>query len=453
MEQPVPGGLLTDLYELTMAASYFRRGMTGPATFSLFARRLPPDRGFLVAAGLEDCLTFLEAFSFEDDDLEYLRRAQGFDESILDALRRLRFTGDVWAVPEGRIVLANEPILEVTAPIAEGQLVETYLLNQITYQTAIASKAARCVIAARGKDLIDFSFRRTHGVEAGLAAARASAIAGFVATSNVEAARRFGLPAAGTMAHSYVQAFPAEADAFRAFAEQFPRRTTFLVDTYDTPAGVRAAVGVIEALGLSQGLAIRLDSGDLGALAREARAILDDEGLSSVRILASGSLDEYDIDDLCDAGAPIDAFGVGTKMGVSFDAPSLDSAYKLVDYDGRPVMKLSQGKATMPCAKQVFRLPGMRDVIGLRPEDAPQGAESLLVQVMAGGRRVGPHGSIAAARKRFEDDLAQLPERARALRDSDPPVASLSAMLAEQTSSIAAAVAPDSARARGGGGR
>lgn len=432
----MPGGLLTDLYELTMAASYLRRGMEEPATFSLFARRLPANRGFLVASGLEDVLGFLEGFSFDGGDIDYLRATQGFDEAALRAFRGMRFTGDVWAVPEGRVVFADEPLMEVTAPIAEAQLVETFLLNQITFQTAVASKAARCVIAARGRDLVDFSFRRTHGIEAGLAVARASAIAGSRATSNVEAARRYGLLAVGTMAHSYVQAFPTEADAFRAFAQDFPDRTTFLVDTFDTSAGVRAAVRVIHELGLTGRLAVRLDSGDLAALALEARGILDAAGLQRVRILASGGLDEYDIDDLLSVGAPIDAFGVGTKMGVSADAPSLDSVYKLVQYGDRPVLKLSPGKATSPGPKQVFRSAGLRDVIALRSEAAPRDARALLEPVMTRGERSRAPGAIAAARERCESDLAELPDEARRLRDPEPPVARVSESLMELTRAV-----------------
>ena len=432
----MPGGLVTDFYELTMAASYLRRGMEGPATFSLFARRLPASRGFLVAAGLEDCLAFLEGFSFEPDDIDYLRGTQGFDEATLQALRDMRFTGDVWAVPEGSVLFADEPFLEVTAPIAEAQLVETYLLNQITFQTTVASKAARCVLAAHGRDLVDFSFRRTHGIEAGIAVARASAIAGFRATSNVEAARLFGLLAAGTMAHSYVQAFPTGVEAFRAFAQDFPDRTTFLVDTFDTPAGVRAAVRVIRELGLTERLAVRLDSGDLGALARETRRILVAAGLPSVRILASGGLDEFDIEELLGGGAPIDAFGVGTKMGVSADAASLDSAYKLVQYGDRPVLKLSPGKATAPSPKQVFRSAGMRDVIALRSEAPPPGARALLEPVMVRGRRARSPETIAAARDRLEADLALLPAEARRLRSPQAPGARFSDSLTDLTNVV-----------------
>lgn len=416
----MPGALFTDLYELNMAASYLHRGMAEPATFSLFVRRLPPNRGFMVAAGLAPCLEFLEGFGFEEEDLAYLADELGYDPPTVEAFRDIRFTGEVWAVPEGRIVFPDEPLLEVTAPVAVAQLVETYLLNQITFQTTIASKAARCRLAAGGKDLVDFSFRRTQGAEAAMAVARTTAMVGFVATSNVEAARRYGLRTAGTMAHSYVESFPTEADAFRAFAEDFPTRTTFLVDTYDTVNGVRTAIGIIEEMGLADRLGIRLDSGDLGALSREARAILDEAGLQAVRIFASGSLDEMEIERLVGAGAPIDAFGVGTKMGVSADAPYLDSVYKLVQYGDRPVLKLSPEKVTAPGAKQVFRKAG-GDVIGLRDEAPPAGAEPLLVPVMLNGRRTGPPRTLDTARARFEADLAQLPERARRLVDPEPP--------------------------------
>ena len=300
--------LITDLYELNMAASYLRRGMVGSATFSLFVRKLPADRGFLVAAGLEDCLSHLESFSFEDEDLAWLREA-GFSPDTVDAFAGLRFTGDVFAVPEGRVVLTDEPILEVTAPIPEAQLVETYLLNQVTFQTALATKATRCRLAAGDIELVDFALRRTHGIEAGMAVARLSAIAGFGSTSNVDAARRFGLRAAGTMAHSYIEAFPTEVEAFRAFAQDLPERTTFLVDTYDTLTGVATAIEVIRELGLSGSLGVRLDSGDLVALARDARRMLDEAGLPQVRIFASGGLDEYDLERFVAEGAPIDAVG------------------------------------------------------------------------------------------------------------------------------------------------
>jgi nicotinate phosphoribosyltransferase len=435
----VTGALLTDLYELNMAASYLRRGMVGPATFSLFVRRLPPNRGFLVNAGLEDCLDFLERFRFDEDELAYLGDTLGFDRTALQAFRGLRFTGEVWAVPEGRIVFAGEPILEVTAPIAEGQLVETALLNVITFQTTVASKAARCVIAAAGRDVVDFAMRRTHGVDAARGVARCSAIAGFAATSNVEAARRYGLAAAGTMAHSFVEAYESEEEAFRAFAQDFPGRTTFLVDTYDTMNGVRAAIRVIRELGLSRGVGVRLDSGDLLDLSRGVRALLDAEGLGFVRIFASGGLDELGIDELVRAGAPIDAFGVGTRIGVSEDAPYVDSVYKLVQFGERPVLKLSPGKITAPGPKQVFRRDGMtRDLVALRSERCPPGCRPILERAMLGGRRVRARDTLPAARARFEEDLAELPAAAKALRSPTPPPVERSDRLRELIERVSA---------------
>lgn len=414
--------LLTDLYELNMTASYMRRSMNGQATFSLFVRRLPEARGFLVAAGVESCLDFLEGLRFEERDIQYLRDQLGFSAADLEAFRRLAFTGDVWALPEGRIALAGEPLVEVTAPLPEAQLVETYLLNQVTFETTIASKAARCVIAAAGRDLVDFSFRRTQGIEAGLDVARLSAMVGFGATSNVEAARRYGLVAAGTMAHSYVEAFPSQVDAFRAFAQDFPGRATFLVDTYDTIAGVKDAIAVIKELDLAGRLGIRLDSGDLDGLARRSRTLLDSAGLPHVRILASGGLDELEIDELVRAGAPIDAFGIGTKMGVSADYPYLDTAYKLVRYADRPVMKLSRGKVTAPGRKQVFRRRRpFADMVALFEEAAPLGHESLMEPLMIGGRRTKAQAGVAESRRRFEHDYSILPAAARDLRSPRPP--------------------------------
>jgi nicotinate phosphoribosyltransferase len=408
--------LLLDLYELNMAASYLKRGMTSPATFSLFVRNLPTRWGFLVACGLERCLEYLDSFRFEDEDLEYLRSTVGYDGDTVGAFRDLRFTGDVRAVPEGRVVFADEPLLEVTAPLPEAQLVETYLLNQVSYQTAVASKAARCRLAAPEASMVDFSMRRVHGGEASLGVARATAIAGFTATSNVEAARILGLRATGTMAHSYVEAFATEVDAFRAFAEDFPDRVVLLVDTYDTARGVGKAIEIArEMAGRGGTLAgIRLDSGDLGALAKEARRALDEAGLHRVQVLASGGLDEDRIAELAAAGAPIDAYGVGTKIGVAEDAPALDTVYKLVEYGGEPVAKLSQAKETLPGPKQVWRLPDGPDLIGLAGENGPPGAEPLLTPVVRGGRPVTT-SSWREARDRFEDELASLPSPLRSL--------------------------------------
>jgi nicotinate phosphoribosyltransferase len=422
----MPGALLTDLYELNMASSYLRRGMDAPATFSLYVRNLPAERGFLVSAGLDASLSFLETLAFEEEDLAYLSSI-GFDAPALDAFRRLRFDGDVWAVPEGTVVYANEPILELTAPIPVAQLVETYLLNAITLHTTMASKAARYVVAAGGRDLVDFALRRTHGIEAAMAVTRASAITGFSATSNVEGARRMGLRPAGTMAHSYIESFGGELEAFRAFAEDFPGRPTFLVDTYDTIGGVRAAIEVIGERSLEDVAGIRIDSGDLDGLSRGARALLDEAGLPRVRIFVSGGLDEREVAALVAARAPIDAFGVGTQMGVSFDVPCLESVYKLVRYDGRPVMKLSTGKRTLPGEKQVWRGPG-GDLLGLREEDQP--GEALLTQVMTGGQRVGAAETIESARARFERELAAVPAEALSLDAPRPRVARVSDALA-----------------------
>lgn len=442
----MPGALITDLYELNMAASYLRRNMRAPATFSLFIRQLPPSRGFLVAAGIDDSLHWLEQLRFEPSDLEYLA-GLGFDDQTLASFAALRFSGDVWAVPEGQVMLADEPLLEVTAPVAEAQLVETALLNLVTFQTTLASKAARCQLAAAGRiELVEFGFRRTQGIDAGIAVARLSALAGFAATSNVEAARRYGLRPSGTMAHSYIEAFPTELEAFRAFAEDLPAQTTFLVDTYDTLDGVAHAIQVIGEHGLQAHAAIRLDSGDLISLARAARDMLDRAGLGQVRIFVSGGLDEHDLARFVADGAPIDAAGIGTRLGVSADAPYLDSVYKLVAYDGRPVAKRSTGKATLPGAKQVFRGPAFEDTLALREEAPPEGTRGLLQAVMVAGRRVRQPDALAVARARLEADLGQLPPNACDLVAPVPPAAAHSPALQQLTRQVQHRSAP-------GGGR
>jgi nicotinate phosphoribosyltransferase len=427
--------LLTDLYGLNMAASYLRRDMVGEATFSLFVRRLPPNRGFLVAAGLDDCLDHLEHVHFAADDLDYLATV-GFDAVAVDAFARWRFTGEVRAVPEGRMVLANEPLLEVTAPIAEAQLVESFLLNQVTMQTTVATKAARCVMAAGPIDLIEFGFRRAQGIDAGMAVARLAVMVGFVGTSNVEAARRFGLAPLGTMAHSYIEAFPSEREAFDTFARDRTGQSTFLVDTYDTMRGVGHAIDVIRSLGLGDAAAIRIDSGDLAAMARRARTALDDAGLPAVRIVVSGGLDEFALEALVSDGAPIDVAGVGTRLATSADAPFVDSAYKLVAYEGTGVVKLSEDKETLPGAKQVYRRPGLSDTLCLRDEDPPApDAEALLAVVMDGGRRTGPREPLEVARARFEADRGALgPEQAELDRPlvAEPTISSALAASARQ---------------------
>jgi nicotinate phosphoribosyltransferase len=418
-----PPALLTDLYELTMAAALVAEGKAEvPAVFSLFVRDLPPNRGYLVAAGLEDVIAYLDGLRFTGDDLAGLARLGRFDPAFLDWLAELHFSGTVRAIPEGRIVFADEPLLEVRAPFGVAQLLETWLLNQVTLQTVLATKSSRCRHAAAGRTLVDFALRRTHGADAGLKMARTSALVGFSATSNVAAALHYGLAASGTMAHSFVLAHASELDAFRAFSRHHFDDPVLLVDTYDTATGVDNAIRVgleLKVAGGKQLAAIRLDSGDLVALSRLARSRLDAAGLHEVRIIASGGLDEYAIARLLAAGAPIDGFGVGTLVGVSYDAPTLESVYKLVEVDGRPVAKYSPGKATRPGAKQVWRRAGFGgDVVGLEHEVGPgPGAVGLLVEVpVASGYRAAAT-AIPAAREHFEADWAALPEEYKRLED------------------------------------
>jgi nicotinate phosphoribosyltransferase len=417
----VPDALLTDLYELTMAAALLAEGKADvPAVFSLFMRSAPASRGYLVAAGLDDVLAYLESLRFTDEDLAALRRLAAFDPAFLDWLADLHFTGTVRAVPEGRIVFPNEPLVEIAATFAVAQLLETWLLNQITFQTALATKAARCRHAAGGRALVDFSLRRTHGTDAGMKVARTSAMVGFAATSNVAAALRYGLSASGTMAHSYVTAHPSELEAFRAFARHHFDDPVLLVDTYDTPTGIDHAIQVgreLAAAGAGKRLAaVRLDSGDLKELSRLARGRLDAAGLGDVKVFASGGLAEDEIAALVEAGAPIDGFGVGTRLGVSEDAPTLESVYKLVEVDGRPVAKYSTGKETLPGAKQVWRRDGFAgDIVGLADQTTPeQGVEPLLVE-LGPKPAASPAMALSEARERFEIDWAALPEEYKRL--------------------------------------
>ncbi|MCY4391573.1 MAG: nicotinate phosphoribosyltransferase [Chloroflexi bacterium] len=409
-----------DLYELTMAASEFAQSMNEPATFELSVRQLPPGRGFLVACGLEDAVAFLDRFAFSPDTIDYLRSLGTFDAAFLGALGRLRFTGDVWAVPEGEAVFAGEPLLRVTAPLIEAQLAETFLLNAIAFQTMVATKAARIALACGDRTFVDFSGRRDHGAGAALGAARASFVGGASATSNVLAGQLYGLDLSGTMAHSYVLSFTDETDAFRAYARDFPEGAVLLIDTYDTVEGARRAAAVANEL-RPEGMAIRavrLDSGDLGALAHEVRAVLDEAGCPEIRIFASSDLDEYRIAGLVAEGAPIDAFGVGTRLGTSADAPSLGGVYKLVAGPRGPVMKRSAGKASLPGVKQVYREErdgrSIADTIALAGEPAPTG-RPLLEQVMAAGRRLAPPEPLGTMQERRAAAVARLPESARDL--------------------------------------
>jgi nicotinate phosphoribosyltransferase len=448
--------LFTDLYELTMAASYFRERMKGAATFSLFVRNLPKTRAFLVAAGLEDVLGYLRGFRVSDRAIEYLRTLGRFDERFLDFLRAVRFTGEVRALPEGSVFFPDEPLLEVTAPIIEAQLVETAILNFCHFQTVLASKAVRSVLAARGRPVVEFGLRRTAGLDAGLKAARSAFIAGAAMSSNVLAGLHYGIPPMGTMAHSYVVAFPEEIDAFRAFARAFPAHTTLLIDTYDTVAAAHKAVTIArEMAARGQRLGgVRLDSGDLGALSREVRQVLDAAGFTDVRIFASGSLDEDVIAGLVADGAPIDAFGVGTKMDVSADAPYLDMAYKLVRYDGRNVLKTSAGKETWAGEKQVYRFGGpdgraSHDVLALRDEPPPPGGEPRLAGVMTGGELVGPSPPLAAIRERCAAEVAALPDPVLRLREpAGFPVRYSERLVAVQRALRAEVAAHEAARPR-----
>lgn len=416
--------LLTDLYELTMFQAYFEERMREVAVFSLFVRRLPERRNYLLACGLDDVLAFLETLCFDEAALAYLDSLGRFSGPFLRYLEQFRFTGDVYAVPEGTPVFANEPLVEIDAPVAEAQLVEVFVMNQIHLQTVLASKAVRVVEAARGRQIVDFGLRRTHGTDAGLKAARAFHIAGVDATSNVAAGQAYGLRIAGTLAHSYIQAHDDEYEAFRAFARLYPD-TVLLVDTYDTLAGVRKVVELARELGSGFHVsAVRLDSGNLGDLALQARRMLDDAGLHQVTIFASGGLNEEEIARLMAAGAPIDGFGVGTDMGVSRDAPALDIAYKLVEYGGRARVKLSTGKELLPGRKQIFRVEregiADHDVLARR-DDEPCG-RGLLRQVMAGGRRCAAERvTLGEARARARGEVDRLPPRLRGLEPAIPP--------------------------------
>jgi nicotinate phosphoribosyltransferase len=415
--------LLTDLYQLTMAQGYFQSQRMAPATFSLFVRSYPPNRGYFVSAGLQDVLEFFEQFQIDSADIDYLRARRIFTDDFLAFLKGLKFTGDVWAIPEGRLFFKDEPVMEVTAPIVEAQIVETFIINQINFQSLIATKAARCVHAAGARSVVDFSLRRTHGIDAGMKVARSSYLTGFAGTSNVRAGQHYGIPIVGTMAHSFVSSFEHEIDAFRAFVSSFPNNSTLLIDTYDTVAGARKAVQVAKEMAARgerlQG--VRIDSGNLAKLAVDVRNIFDEAGLKDIKIIGSGGLDEYDLAEFSDAEIPYDSYGVGTKMGVSADAPWSDIAYKLVEYDNRPVLKLSTGKVSSPGKKQTFRVCDkqgqlQKDIIALRGENVA-GAEPLLKKVMTEGKITVPLPSLEEIRSVFLSEFAKLPEPIKAIRN------------------------------------
>lgn len=440
-------GLFTDLYQLTMAQSYLEHQKNRLATFSLIIRKYPPEHTYMVAAGLATVLEYLEQVHFSSEALMYLRSTGRFSEAFLTHLATWRFRGDVMALPKGSVFFINEPVLEVTAPIVDAQLVETFLVNAIHLQTLIATKASRCVHAAQGRHLVDFALRRTHGTDAGMKVARASYLAGFDATSNVLAGQVYGIPISGTMAHAYVCSFADELEAFRAYATTYPEQTVLLIDTYDTVAGAHRAARVGQEMAQrgQRLLAVRLDSGDMIALSKKVRAILDAAGLPEVRIVASGGFDEYGIAEAVRAKAPIDSFGVGTKMGVAADAPYFDMAYKIVQYDGQPVMKLSPGKVTLVDDKQIWRRlvaeHYVEDIIALRHETfAFSEAEPLCQSVMHAGKVVSPQPTLTAARQRQAGEMRRLPEPHRRLRDGVTYPVRLSEALALRQRQVEAAL-------------
>lgn len=411
--------LLVDLYELTMAQGYFLYKKNTFATFDLFVRDLPVRRGYLIACGLEDILRYIGALRFDRNDVAFLKKKRIFSAAFLGMLRDFKFSGDIWAMPEGTVCFPGEPIIRVTAPIIEAQFIESFLLNTINLQTMIAAKASRVVTAARGRDVFDFSLRRTHGPEAGIKVARSSYIAGCAGTSNVLAAKIYGIPAVGTMAHSFVMSFERELDSFLAYSKTFPAHSILLVDTYDVKKGIANAITIgkrLEAKGYSlQG--IRLDSGDIVTLSKFARSALDKAGLPHAKIIASGNLDEFKIEGLLKKGARVDSFGVGTNMGTSIDAPCLDVIYKLCEVTGAhgrflPTMKLSKGKVTYPGRKQVYRVQDrsgrfMKDILAQEGEKVRGGP--LLVKVVDGGRIVHKSPSLEKIREQLKCDLLRFP--------------------------------------------
>jgi len=417
--------LLTDLYEFTMCASYFENKRNELATFDLFIRKLPPNRSYYIFAGLEQVLLFLKNMKFNTEQIDYLRE-QGFKQDFLNYLKGFKFSGEVWAVPEGIIVFPNEPLIRITAPIIEAQLVESFLLNTVNLQTMIATKASRVVHAAQGRPVIEFGLRRTHGSDAGMKAGRSSYLAGCAGTSSVLAGMKYGIPIFGTMAHSFVMFFNSEIEAFQAFTKTFPKKSTLLIDTYDDIKGAENAAVVakeLEKKGFRLG-GVRIDSGDLVDISRKVREILDERGLDYVKIFASGDLDEYKIEELLRNGAKIDSFGVGTRMSTSEDRPYVDIIYKLsekMDKNGKftPTMKLSKGKMTLPGRKQVYRVKDKsdsfaKDIIALYDEKAE--GEPLLVKVMNKGEIVCKLPTIDDIRKRALENLSKLPEKYKKLK-------------------------------------
>ena len=421
-----------------MCAAYYDNQNFEPATFDLFIRRLPQNRSYLLFVGLEEALNYLQTIKFSDEQLFYLKN-QGLHEDFLDYLRNFRFTGEVWSIPEGTIAFPNEPLMRITAPIIEAQLVETFLLNSINLQTMIATKASRVVQAAQGRAVIEFGLRREQGIDAGMKVARSSYIAGCQGTSNVLAGMTYGIPVFGTMAHSFIMSYPKEIDAFRAFSKTFPDKSTLLIDTYDDIAGAEKATVVAKELaakGFCLG-GVRLDSGDLAESSRKIRGMLDNQGLQYVKIFASGDLDEYKITELIEKNAPINSFGVGTKMGTSADRPYLDVIYKLCETQNAngsfsPIMKLSKDKHTLPGRKQIYRFRNddgtfKKDVITLTDETSE--GEAMLVKVMDEGKITSNLPTLEEIRGFATKNLAQLPQKYKVLLNAPPYPVELSVKL------------------------
>lgn len=419
--------LFTDFYELAMCASYFDNKKFELATFDLFIRNMPKNRSYFMFAGLEQVLLFLKNIRFTNEHLVYLKK-QGFHSDFLDYLENFRFTGDVWALPEGNIAFQNEPLIRITAPIIEAQVIESFLLNTINLQTMIATKASRVIKAAKGRPVIEFGLRREHGIDAGMKVARCSYIAGCEGTSNVLAGKQYDIPVFGTMAHSFVMSYKQEIDAFRAFTKTFPEKTTLLIDTYDEVTGLNNAILVakeLEKSGYKLG-GVRLDSGDLIKTSKKVREQLDNSDLNYVNIFASGDLDEFEIAELLDNFATIDSFGVGTKLGTSADRPYIDVIYKLCEImdekgDFSPIMKLSEGKSTLPGRKQVYRFKDKKgyfdyDIIGLQEENLP--GQPLLKKVMEKGKLTYDLPSLTVIRKYAKEVLQKLPNKYKILRNA-----------------------------------
>jgi len=440
-----PTGLYTDLYQLTMAQAYLEAGMTEPASFEFFVRKLPAGRGFLVAAGLEQAVDYILGLSFDARQLDWLAETGRFSRDFIDHLDRFRFTGDVAAMQEGTVYFPDEPVVRVTAPLPQAQLLESRLINLLQYPSLIASKAARMVMVAGGRSLVDFGFRRAHGAEAGILAARAAYIAGFASTATVEAGFRYGIPVTGTMAHSFIQAHDSEREAFLRFARARKEGVVLLIDTYDTVAGARLVTEIApilraEGIGID---AVRLDSGDLGALARTVRQILDDAGLDDTRIVASGGLDEQEIARFAEAGAPIDGFGIGTSLATSQDAPAMDCAYKLQEYAGIARRKLSEGKATWPGRKQVFRRLDEQgriagDLIVLDGEKAD--GRPLLETVVKDGALVRPLPALGQLRDHAAAELGRLPDGLRRLTQAETYPVEVSVELRDLAEAVSARI-------------